>query len=76
MNEFEKFKEFTTLYYRRDNYQNEINELVSKGNSITDSELVKLLALTKTADWYDNHIYTLENGGYGTAKPWLALKKN
>lgn len=61
---WEKVTAMMVLYERRRKYQIDIAELKSQGDNISDNDLLKLLLLTKTVIWYDEHIKTLETGGY------------
>jgi len=60
---WQSFTETMILHQRRSEYYEQIQELKSQGDSITDTDLLKLLLLTKTVIWYDEHIQQRENQG-------------
>lgn len=60
---WKKVTDMMVLYLRRKNYYEQAEELKSHCDNITDTDLIKLLLLTKTAMWYDEYIQQRENQG-------------
>ena len=63
MDQWQSFTETMILHQRRSEYYAQIQELKSQGDNICDTDLIKLLLLTKTAMWYDEYIQQREKQG-------------